>query len=171
MIKISDGVFLLNQDYSVLNEDLIKSIKKDCLSNEKKRSRINFHRSSDELVQEMIIAMHKNTDIDVHAHKNKSESFHIIEGRICIVLFEGETNVEMDRIYLSSKGYQNYYRMNSEIFHLVVPLSEITIIHETTQGPFQTNSAIYPEWALTKAGKELIKSLKSEILKGEENQK
>ena len=69
LTKLSDGVYHLNEDYSVLKEDLIEFLKKDL--NNQKRSRINFHRSSDSLVQK-IIAMHNTTEIDVHAHDNKS---------------------------------------------------------------------------------------------------
>ena len=98
LTKLSDGVYHLNEDYSVLTEDLIEFLKKDCLNNQKKRSRINFHRSSDSLVHEMMIAMHNTTEIDVHAHDNKSESFHLIEGDICIVLFKDNTSKELDRV-------------------------------------------------------------------------
>ena len=164
LTKLSDGVYCLNQEYSVFTEDLISFIKEDCLNNKKKRSRINFHIHSDCLVHEMMIAMHNTTEINVHAHKNKSESFHLIEGDLCIVLFKDETPEELDRIYLSAKNKPNYYRMNSDIYHLVIPITEITVIHETTQGPFEVNSSLIPAWSFSKNGKAILKSIRSQIL-------
>ena len=165
--KLSDGVYQLSEEYSVLTEDLIEFLKKDCLNNQKKRSRINFHRSSDSLVHEMMIAMHNTTEIDVHAHHNKSESFHLIEGDICVVLFRGNTSKELDRIYLSAKKLPSYYRMNADIYHLVIPISEITIIHETTQGPFKANSSLIPSWTFSESGKALVSSIRTQIQKEE----
>ena len=36
LTKLSDGVYHLKEDYSVLSEDLIEFLKKDCLNNQKK---------------------------------------------------------------------------------------------------------------------------------------
>ena len=163
LTKLSEGVFVLDNQYSILSDDLVDFLKKDCLNNRKKRSRINFHRSSDSQVHEMMIAMHKATEIAVHAHQNKSESFHLIEGDICVVLFKEDTYEELERIYLSSKKSPKYYRMNSDIYHLVIPISEITIIHETTQGPFEANSSLIPSWSLSEKGKAVLRSIRSEI--------
>ena len=161
--KISDGVFQLENSYNVLDSDLISLIKDDCISNKKKRSRINFHQSPSDYVQEMIIAMHINTDIPVHRHINKCESFHLIEGRVCVVLFKENSSQIFEEIILDSTK-RPFYRLNTNIDHLVIPLSLITIIHETTEGPFNTESSIIPEWSLTKSGHDTLKLIKSNVV-------
>tara|TARA_Y100001968_G_C19315474_1_gene696435 strand:- start:472 stop:1014 length:543 start_codon:yes stop_codon:yes gene_type:complete len=166
--KLSEGVYQLNEAYSCLDYSLIKLLKEDCKSNTKKRSRINFHRNSKELVQEMIIALHHDTKVDVHRHISKSESFHIIEGKLAIVLFQNDSSKILDTIQLESKSNHCFYRLNSELDHLVIPLSEIVIIHETTQGPFIPGDPNVPIWAKGKTGFDQVESIRYNMQKSNE---
>ena len=59
--------------------------------------------------------------------------------------------------------------MNSDIYHLVIPISEITIIHETTQGPFKANSSLIPSWTFSESGKNIVSSIRTQIQKRKTN--
>ena len=52
-----------------------------------KRARICLHKDDGEMIQEMIIAFCKDSYIRPHRHTDKSESYHIIEGRIEIIFY------------------------------------------------------------------------------------
>ena len=162
---IADGVFQLKNPVGVLDQSMIDMLISDCKSNIKKRSRINFHQSSSDLVQEMIIAMHRDTDIFVHKHLAKSESFHVLHGEIAVVLFSGNSPDISQVVNLNSSVGTNYYRLSCDLFHLVVPLTEVSIIHETTQGPFEPNSAQIADWSLSDSGNGIVKSIKQTLLR------
>lgn len=136
---ISEGTLQTNSPYTVFTPYLKKILLEETMKAPLKRARINFHTSSSDLVQEMIICMHISTAIDVHSHINKSESFHIIDGTIAVVLFEDNSFNVLDTIYLSSDPSiaPSFYRLNANYYHLVVPLTEYVFMHETTTGPFQ----------------------------------
>jgi len=126
----------------------LKILKKKATESKLKRARICLHKSLDEKVQEMIIVFCKESYIRPHKHVNKSESFHLIEGELQVVFFDNEGKI-INKINLSSYSKEKYfiYRLSSDCWHFVIPLSEYVIIHETTQGPFRAEEALFPSWA------------------------
>jgi len=134
--KIKEGVYrVVNNEYNILTKEAIEFIKSDCKENTLRRSRINFHQSDEESVHEMIIALSRDTNIRIHKHIGKSESFKIIEGKLAIVLFFDEDLSKREVVILEHNN-NPYYRLNSSIFHLVLPLTEVVVMLEVTNGPF-----------------------------------
>ena len=134
--------------YNILNPQWLKIIEEDCKTNEKKRSRINFHADDNDTLHEMIIAIHKTSKIPIHKHIGKSESFHVIKGKIAIVFFEEERMKITSDVILDEK-INRYYRLDEALYHLVIPLSEVVIIHETTNGPFNRETTKEAPWSQT----------------------
>ena len=161
--RVSDGVFQSVADYYVVSQQDIEFLKNDCLTNAKKRSRINCHSTNDCLVHEMIVCLHKSTEIAVHAHQDKSESFHVLHGNLAVVLFENQLPKVKEIIYLSSDSFISFYRLNDCLYHLVVPLTEFCVFHETTQGPFVQGDALVPSWASSPEGACIIEKLRSQF--------
>ena len=58
------------------------------LGNTRERVRLCTHQSVEDAVHEMLIVHIKGTYIRPHKHPNKSESFHIIEGNLDVVVFD-----------------------------------------------------------------------------------
>jgi len=108
----------------------------------------------------MIICLMRDTEISVHCHYNKSESFHLIHGRLCVVLFKDATSTVLEKIYLEAVTPNCFYRLDTSIYHLVIPLSEYVIMHETTPGPFLPNETKIADWSLTEEGASLVNSVK-----------
>ena len=161
--KLSDGVFRSSGAYSVLTPEYVNLIKEDALANHLKRSRINFHDTDESSVHEMILCLHESTRLNVHRHINKTESFHLIEGVLAVVLFANDSTGILDTIIIRS-GYSScFYRLNHSIDHLVVPLSEFVIMHETTSGPFSSDLTIQPIWSKSTKGKAMIRSIVSNL--------
>jgi cupin fold WbuC family metalloprotein len=96
----------------------------------------------------MIISLDRDTYIRPHRHAGKSESFHIIDGELTVVLFDDDGRVtqtiEMGPYHT---GMAFYYRLMHATFHSVLVNSAQVIFHETTNGPFDPADTEYPEWA------------------------
>jgi len=133
-------------DIFVLSEFHISDLKVKALQSPLQRARINVHRDMAAKTHEMIIAItHECALIPPHRHKDKSESFHIIEGEMFILIFADDGGL-LDIILLSpeysSPKYNRvpkkgrYYRLDSSHWHSVFPLSQCVVFHETTTGPF-----------------------------------
>ena len=117
-------------------------------SNSKRRARINAHPSKDSDVHEMIIAFLKDSYIPPHRHHNKTESFHIIKGRLDVIFFD-EDGHNKNRVELGdyTSGKPFYFRSTNRDWHTVLIKSDYVVIHETTEGPFDPNESEYASWA------------------------
>lgn len=129
-------------DLSVIEE--VKSLAKRSLL---RRARLNLHHNSDNLVQEMIIVLCKDTLIKPHRHQNKTESLHVIEGRAGIFFFDDKGDVTRKFcIGDVHSGIPILYRISSPDWHTVVPLDDIVVMHEVAEGPFDHRHNSFPEW-------------------------
>jgi len=127
------------------SEDQIQSLKYKAANAPLKRARYCLHFSENDPVQEMIIAFHKNSYIRPHRHINKTESFHVIEGKGVVFFFNDDGKVIN---YLVLDSIETLiYRLSEPLWHTIVPVSEFFIIHEVTSGPFHKNDSSYATWA------------------------
>ena len=126
----------------------IESLKGRALANPRERARICTHLSVDDSVHEMLIVHTKGTYIPPHKHLGKSESFHIIEGRLDIVMFDDAGEV-VDVIEMGeyASGDTFFWRISESYYHTVIPRSEIVVFHETTRGPFRREDLVHGPWA------------------------
>jgi len=123
-------------------------LKTNARESPKKRSRLCAHPGPEDRLHEMLIVLDRSTYVRPHRHRDKAESFHIIEGEVDVFLFsdQGEvTDVIRMGDYRSGKPF--YYRMMDEVFHAPVISTEFALFHETTNGPFQKEDTEMAPWA------------------------
>ena len=143
---LSPSTFQSTSPYSVFTPDLKDLLTTTCQNSPTRRARINFHTGPCDWVQEMVICMHISSSVPVHRHFNKSESFHLIDGSLAVILFKDKSMDALDTIILSSDSgiAPCFYRLNTSLYHLVVPLTEYVFFHETTTGPFSRSKDDVP---------------------------
>ena len=136
-----------NQDTIYIDRKKLDELKILAQKDPNKRARICLHKDDGEMIQEMIIAFCKDSYVRPHRHIDKSESYHIIEGRIEII-FYNDNGIEIDKVVLSDKIDEHpfLFRISNSAWHTVVPKSDFVIIHEVTKGPFNKNSSEFADW-------------------------
>jgi len=124
--------------------DLIEISKK----NKRRRARICAHNSEEDKLHEMFIVHEKDTYVRPHKHINKTESFHLIHGKIRVIIFNDDgvikKAIEMGEY---RKGNPFFYRIGTDVYHTLQILSEFAVFHETTNGPFIRENTIWADWA------------------------
>ena len=126
----------------------IERVRERGIRAERKRARICAHPSVTDPLHEMIICLDRSTYIRPHRHSGKSESFHIIEGELDVVLFEKNGEVrEVIRMgpYQSRRTF--FYRLMEPCFHTVLVRTPQVVFHETTNGPFDPADTEFAPWA------------------------
>jgi cupin fold WbuC family metalloprotein len=142
------NVFHNTDDIAVVGPEWIERLKRVALASPLKRARICLHRSDDDKVHEMIIALAKDCLFRPHRHLVKNESFHMIEGRLAVVIFNDDGTTRSSFV-LAPPGQRGSiaYRLGTSAFHAVLPLDDVVVYHETTDGPFVAGEAIIAPWA------------------------
>ena len=141
-------VFKNNENLIQVGEDWIERLKKEAKESPNRRARLLMHHSGDDLVQEMIIAFCKDSNSLVHRSLKKSESLQVLEGRILVAVFDDDGNIK-NQFEMAPLGSGNtfIYRIGSVPWHIIIPLSDIVVIHESLQGPFEKIDDPLPHWA------------------------
>jgi len=135
----------------------VAQLKRDGEQNARRRIRLCAHRSIDDPVHEMLIVHTNDTYVRPHKHLSKSESFHVVEGAVDVVIFDDGGSVT-DVIEMASfhSGHPFFYRIADPLFHTLLIRSPILVFHETTTGPFRREDTVLAPWAPMDSDSEAI---------------
>ena len=146
--KINDEVLYTEDDIVIINQLDLEVLKQAAEYNRRKRIRLCAHRDVEDLLHEMFIVHTRDTYVRPHKHLNKVESFHVIEGRANVILFDDNGYIsrviEMGH-YKSNQAF--YYRFADPFYHTLMIETGIFVFHETTNGPFRSTDTVFAPWA------------------------
>ena len=122
----------------IINKNIIEELKILSIDLGRKDLRICLHNDRESKLHNMINLTYKNNNNIPHKHKYKSESYHIIEGRLLITIYDNSGKTT-DMLLLDSKN--NFlFRIGKDIFHTAVSDTNYVIFHESRSGPFTEKS-------------------------------
>ena len=126
----------------------VDDLKSRAAGNPRRRIRLCTHPDVGNELHEMIIVHARGAYVRPHLHREKSESFHLIEGSLQVVFLEPDGAVR-DVLNMGpvGSGETFYHRLADPWFHTVIPTSEMVVFHETTNGPFRREDTVFAPWA------------------------
>ena len=148
-------VKFVNNEVSVADERIVRvgredvdALKASARSTARFRSRLCAHKQSSDRLHEMIIVLGRPSYIRPHKHQAKSESFHVIEGELDVVIFD-ETGLVTDVVEMGDyrSGRNFFYRLEDPLFHTLIIRTPEVVFHETTNGPFRREDTIFAPWS------------------------
>ena len=114
----------------------------------RRRARLCAHPDPADPLHEMLICLARGTYVRPHRHAGKSESFHIIEGELDVVLFRhGGAVHEVIPMGPYQSGKVFFYRLTEPCYHTVLVNTPHVLFHETTNGPFNPADTEFAPWA------------------------
>jgi cupin fold WbuC family metalloprotein len=130
-----------------IGPDWLSRLKTSAIESPLGRSRVCVHVDDAATVQEMILAIRRDVLFRPHRHPKKTESFHMVEGALDIVVFD-EAGRPIRGVQLAAVGSGKpfYYRLNASLYHAILPRTPLVVFHETTTGPFSKNDAEFADW-------------------------
>ena len=162
--KQNAEVLYTNDRITVAAQSDIEELKSLSAFNTRKRIRLCTHLNQMDLLHEMIIVHEKTAYVRPHKHPDKSESTHIIEGIVDVVLFDDEGRInQVIRMGDYASGKPFFYRMATPTFHTLIIRSDVLVFHETTDGPFDKNNTIFAPWAPEDADVNSVDSFMGEL--------
>ena len=146
--EISSEVFVADEPIVKVSCREIEFLKERVKAAPRGRVRLCAHTDNEDRLHEMIIVLSGQTYIRPHKHFQKSESFHIIEGAVDVVILDDAGKIrEVIQMGALASGRQFYYRLSQPTYHTLLIRSELLVVHEITNGPFQQNDALFAPWA------------------------
>lgn len=149
MKKDRRGIIFNTDDVFVFGEDWLAFIK-DCARNsEAKSARLCLHKTIEDPLHQMIIVHCRGVYVRPHRHPAKTESFHLIQGSLLLCNFD-DNGVLEKKVVLGEKPESEFLiaRIEKNIYHTVIPLSDMVVFQEITNGPFTgTGDSDFPAWA------------------------
>lgn len=141
---VSSAYFSVNQS-TVVNQSVINDLKSKSIDN-KMDIRLCLHGDSKDSFHSMIIVQHKHNFYPPHKHPYKSECYHLIDGELGAIHFDDFGNITKFCKLGSDSNF--IYRIQSNEYHVVFPLSDIAIYHESKPGPFnRKEDFVEPNWS------------------------
>ena len=151
MIKIrkeSNEVLYTEEEYINISKDTIQWLKNLCAKNSSGKIRLCTHRSVSDNLHEMLIVHKKDYYVRPHKHVNRVESIFIVEGEIDYIFFDDAGNIKkVLKMGDQHSGKIFYNRLDIQSYHMLIMKSDFVVFHEVTNGPFNINKTIYPDWA------------------------
>ena len=142
----------------------VAALKQAAAENARRRIRLCAHRGIDDGLHEMLIVHTNATYVRPHKHLGKSESFHVIEGTVDVVVFDDAGGVSrVIRMGAFGSGQPFYYRIAEPLFHTLLIRSEVLVFHETTSGPFRREDTVFATWAPDDADSAAVRRYLAEL--------
>jgi len=146
--KVNDEVFVALDPIVKIGGEELTFLKAQAGTNGRKRARICAHKTNDDALHEMVIAISADSYIHPHKHLGKSESFHIVEGVVDVVVFDAAGDIaEIIELGDPASGRNFFYRLSESAFHTLLIRTDFLVVHEVTNGPFIKEKTVLATFA------------------------
>ncbi len=157
--RINDEIFVAKKSIVSLGDEEASFLKAQALRSPRCRARICAHKSNGDLLHEMLIAISSKSYIHPHKHIAKSESFHIVEGSVDVIIFDDDGNItNIIKLGAPGSGRSYFYRLSKARFHTMIINSNILVVHEVTNGPFDKEQTILAPFAPPEGDKSAVRN-------------
>lgn len=146
--RINDEVFVAQSPIVHFGDEEVLFLKQQSQISPRKRARICAHKTNDDALHEMLIAISAESYIHPHKHLEKSESFHIVEGEADVIIFDENGGItDIFELGIPGSGRQFFYRLSESKFHTIIIRSNYLVVHEVTNGPFSKKDSVLASFA------------------------
>lgn len=145
---IAEGVFQAGGSLTAISDSDLEALKAEARRTSKKRARLCAHPGPEALQQDMVIALAGATYIRPHLHRDRAETFHVVEGLAQLLIFSDDGTVT-SRLSLGPPGSGQCFfcRIEAGLFHTLIPEGDWFVVHEATTGPFRPDGSVWAPWS------------------------
>ena len=118
----------------IIDDQLLDEVSAQAKASPRLRMNYNFHKSLDEKCHRMLNAVEPGTEIPIHRHPTKDESFVILKGKVKVTTYNDQ-GVLQDYVILSQENGQYGVNIPKNVWHTLEAL-ESSMLFECKEGPF-----------------------------------
>lgn len=135
------------QPFTIVTPDILSDLLAKAKLAPLRRARFCMHADVEHCIHEMVIAFWRGSEVPVHRHREKTESFHVISGEIDVLIFDNAGRLfARHRLSADDPAQPRAMRIQKPVWHTLQVISESAIVHEVTQGPFRHEKMEIAPW-------------------------
>ena len=119
----------------IIDEDLLNEVSEQAKTSPRLRMNYNFHQSLEDKCHRFLNAVEPGTEVPIHRHPTKDETFVILRGKVKVSTYDDEGNVKED-IILSPEDGKYGVDIKKNVWHSLESLETGSVIFECKEGPF-----------------------------------
>ena len=119
----------------VIDKNLLDEVSKRAKSSPRLRMNYNFHQSLDEKCHRFLNAVEPGTEVPIHKHPTKDETFVLLRGRVRVNTYNDDGSI-IESIELSPNDGRYGVNIPKGVWHKLECIEEDSVIFECKEGPF-----------------------------------
>lgn len=119
----------------IIDTELLDKVSEQAKASPRLRMNYNFHQSLDELCHRFINAVEPGTEVDIHRHSAKDETFVLLRGRVRVNTYNDDGSI-IESIELSPNDGRYGVNIPKGVWHKLECIEEDSVIFECKEGPF-----------------------------------
>ena len=119
----------------VIDNELLDKVSLEANESPRLRMNYNFHQSLDDKCHRMLNAVEPGTDIPIHKHPDKDESFVILRGKVRSTTYNDDGSI-IDSVVLCQEGGIYGVDIPKGVWHNLESLAPGSVIFECKSGPY-----------------------------------
>ena len=119
----------------IIDKALLDKVTEQAKGSPRLRMNYNFHLSLDEKCHRFLNAVEPGTEVPIHKHPTKDETFVILRGKVRVTTHNDDGSIIDDVVLYNEEGR---YGVNipKGVWHTIEPLESNSVIFECKEGPF-----------------------------------
>lgn len=119
----------------LIDKQLIDEVSRQAKQSDRLRMNYNFHQSLDDKCHRFLNAVEPGTEVPIHKHPTKDETFVILRGKVRVTTHRDDGSVIEDNVLCPEEGR---YGVNipKGVWHTIEALEAGSVIFECKEGSF-----------------------------------
>ena len=119
----------------IIDDSLLNEVSAKAKESPRLRMNYNFHQSLDDLCHRFLNAVEPGTEVPIHKHPTKDESFVLLRGKVKVSTYNDDGSVKESCVLCVEEGRYGV-DIPKGVWHSLESLESGSVIFECKEGPF-----------------------------------
>ena len=119
----------------IIDEQLLNEVSTQAKGSPRQRMNYNFHQSLEEKCHRFLNAVEPGTEVKIHRHPTKDETFVILRGKVRVTTHRDDGSI-IDDVVLCNEDGRYGVNIPKGVWHTIEAMEPDSVIFECKEGPF-----------------------------------